>query len=160
MSWLLDIFSDKASRIGLATAILTSIVTLLVVFVAHRLTHLRSRKELKAQKLEELYVALRVFRVLGMEQIGLKPEDRSARNNGFKEYRDAFESIEMLALLYLPSASELIDKMNMAVDAAIEGRDFPYKSHGYDMLDNYSGFFLKHASHFRNELHEQAKKVA
>jgi len=160
LNWLLEIFSDNSEKASLITTALTTAVALVVVYIAHRLTHVRARGELKTKKIEEIYATLRKFRMSGMKQIKGKLANQSPKENELEEYQESFEAMEMLAFLYMPSIEEDVKKMNMAVVMALEGKEFPFRSSKYTEFDNYSAFFLTHASSLRDELQKQTKKVA
>ena len=108
-------FADSAQRATLITALLSTLVAVLVVLLSHWLAQLRSRAELRVKKLEETYAAVAQFSNSGarlmtelMSGPPPTPESRAA-------FSDAYSKSEMLCAIHAPELLRLNEVLKLLV---------------------------------------------
>lgn len=157
-SSFLTLLKSEDAIINFVTTGFTAFVTLTVVYIAHRLTHLRTRQELKSKKIEEAYQILARARSIGITLIEENFKHHS-RLEAFEKYREELEALEMLAFLYIPEIEKYIEEMKLAVSHNDEST-FPYVTSGYKGFSKRAAYLLSNASHARNVLKKHANKIA
>jgi hypothetical protein len=118
-----EIFSDNADKARLITALLSVIAAVLVVFLTHWFAHRRSRIELRAKKLEEIYSAITEFSNAGWTYMNklTGPHDQSQQE--MKIYHEAHNKVETLVSIYAKEIVKDIEAMNILVVATREGEN-------------------------------------
>lgn len=131
-----EIFTDNADKARLATAILSVVAAVLVVFLTHALAQRRSRMELRAKKMEEIYAAVSEFATVGWEYMHQRAGESDQTLETMSAYSEARRKVEMLASIYVNDLSKGLAEMNALVILTKDGGSedlsrFPEKLDAY-----------------------------
>ncbi len=112
---LSQVFSDSAQRATLLTALLSTVVAVVIVLLSHWLAQRRSSAELRIKKLEETYDAVAQFANAGarlMTEMVSGPPPTSELRDAFSE---AYAKAEMLCAIYAPELLRLNEVLKLIV---------------------------------------------
>ena len=116
-----EIFSSNSDKARLITAVISVVAAVLVVYLTHAFAYRRSRMELRAKKMEELYEAITDFANTGWSHMNelTGPHDQGLVT--ITDYNEAHRKAEMLASIYAADLLGDINEMNVLVIATQEG---------------------------------------
>jgi hypothetical protein len=129
-----EIFTDNADKARLVTAILSVVAAVLVVFLTHALAQHRSRMDLRAKKMEEIYAAVSEFATMGWKYMHERAGEHDLET--MSAYSEAHSKVEMLASIYANDLSKGLAEMNALVILTKDGGSedlsrFPEKLDAY-----------------------------
>jgi hypothetical protein len=148
MNALAEAFSDPSRLATLVTAVLSSAVAVVVVFLTHSFAFRRTKAELHAKKLEELYAAVNAYSDIGWKYMHERLKEGDASIEIMAAYREAYNKLDLLASLYANHTRSKIESMNLLV---ILTKDDGVKN---------SSSFPERLSSFVKEKHELQEQIA
>ena len=110
-----EIYSDNAQRATLVTAVLSVVAAVVVVFLTHTLAQRRSRIELRAKKLEEIYEATTAFANAGWKYIHERISETDQALEIMSAYAETHSKLDMLTTIYANDISSEVEAMNLLV---------------------------------------------
>lgn len=110
-----EIFSANTDKANLITALISVIAAVLVVYFTHALSTRRSRIELRARKMEELFSAVTQFGELGLKLMHEVANPCQQVIESSADYSESHNKVVMLSSIYFNEISINLEKMHLLV---------------------------------------------